>query len=744
MNEIIERWLERLWSRRGTRVLQGDQQGQTLIFVALAFFTLLAVVGLGIDLGIVYIERVRVAQAVDAAALAAAPELPLERAAHMRAMSYLEGNGYGYGFDSARYAAGEYMSDPDETTTIWIDTKYKRETDDTGSEIPDSANRIKVRARRQVFMTFMQFIGFSHFPVEATAEAENVTRIDTVLVYDRSGSMENETLCYGCWEPDSDKLYPSGTIFPLNWSDDLSATVKHCANECEEADYVAYTPDTDYDVNDCNYRHRDNDEYYIVIEAEEYSSINVDYHRDYYETYKTYWVVQRNEINERFVSDDKPWKIEDVGAMGRGGRGAYLSHHPYRDAGEGMGYLGVSCTYSDLEDGKMCGSFPAPQVDYKFQVPSDDDYYIWIRGQGGFDPGAQHIFWGLDGNPYGTETGFPKGANYDGAVEEDDHEQKLWDWRCLGEKRFSGGDTPTLNLWAGGAGFDVDRILITTDDSLNCHWDADPPGDAKDFGPNNGRTDGACRPCDPRFAGCNAADPEHKICIPPPHCDDDMRYDDLYDDEQPIRDALEAAKFFIRLQDPRFDQIGYVSYSTKAKIENELECLREGRCTSPDDPEDVFPDIVAALDATRAGGGTNIADGIREGMNVLDTGRGHNGRPGSVHIIALMTDGLANEYPSDGCHNDKYLWPRDPSESDDPDMSERENIAADCVIYYALEARKENITIYTITLGWGADQDLMKAVADITGGDHYHAVQSEELGAIFEKLYERIFVRLIH
>jgi hypothetical protein len=753
MNKTLERWLEKF--QRKTGVLRNDQQGQALIIVAIAFFVLLAFVGLGIDLGLVYVERVRVAQAADAAALAAAPELPTKEAAHMRALIYLQGNGYDYEAADTKLAVdtytkdGKYPVDPGGETTIWIDTAYAQESGAGGEVLEDTANRIKVRVRRQVFMTFMQFVGFSHFPVEATAEAENINRVDTTIVYDRSGSMEYNTLCYGCWGKEPDIPYPSGSIFPLPWSSTTTTTADHCADDCEDTDYVLYDDDTDYQVNDCNYYHEGDDQYYIVVEAEEYSDISVDYHSDYYAVYKTYWVVQRNAENAAFQKYEK-WDIEDVEAMGRDGRGAYLSHHPYRDAEDWLGGLGVACSLDALQDGERCRdawssgrpdgtlmeqpyptgmNFAAPRADYEFYAPRADNYYFWIRGQAAVQQTRwglernNRIFWGIN-NRYSEaeeEGDFPLDVGYDGAIGDS------WDWRCLGTKNLSAGDV-TLNLWAGGAGFDVDRILITTNDRGNaCSIDREPPGGVAGFAPNNGRTDRACDGCDPRFAGR----PGGHVDPYRPYCPRDTRYDDIYDDEQPIREALEAAKYYAGMWDPLFDQVGYVSYANEAVIECELQCLRDpsvGACNSA-----VITDtVIAALDKTRAGGGTNIADGIAKGIEVLSSSEIHYGRPGAAHIMVLLTDGQANLYPDNTC----WRWSVGGGATN-------EEKAAACVVYYAQQAANSDILIYTITLGWGADQDLMKQVAEITKGKHFHAPDASALNSIFEELYKLVFVRLV-
>jgi Mg-chelatase subunit ChlD len=140
--------------------------------------------------------------------------------------------------------------------------------------------------------------------------------------------------------------------------------------------------------------------------------------------------------------------------------------------------------------------------------------------------------------------------------------------------------------------------------------------------------------------------------------------------------------------------------------------------------------VLYALDRTRAGGNTNIADGIRLGIQVLNTVPPHYGRPGAAHIMVLMTDGEANEQPNSVC-DDEDLWPDGGG-------------AKDCVLYYARQARDNAIIIYTIGLGESADRELMAAVAELTGGFYRGADNREELDKIFDELFERIFLRLIH
>ncbi|HUW14752.1 MAG TPA: VWA domain-containing protein, partial [Anaerolineae bacterium] len=323
--------------------------------------------------------------------------------------------------------------------------------------------------------------------------------------------------------------------------------------------------------------------------------------------------------------------------------------------------------------------------------------------------------------------------------------ESTWAWRRLSKGEGGNqGDTVwlaagdhTLHLWAGGSGFDVDRMIISTDGTLD--------STEQNFYPNDGRTGWACEPCDPRFAGrpggaivCDPDDPSS--CTYRPDCsaggNPDQRKNAIYDDEQPIRNALEAAKHFVGRLNPRFDQVGYVRYSTDAQIANELQCLRRlgaDNCTA----QVITDTVLYALDRTRAGGSTNIAEGIKSGIDVLSTAAPHYGRPGAARVMVLMTDGQANRYPNYPDYHECWqedLW---------PDVGNWElDRAADCVVHYAQEARDNGIAICTISLGRSADRELMTEVAHLTGCTQHGADRRGELDHIFDELYERIFLRL--
>ena len=488
---------------------------------------------------------------------------------------------------------------------------------------------------------------------------------------------------------------------------------------------------------------------YLSIEAEHYSryASEADYHRDETEFPEIWWTLQRQ---------------PDVNASGLDNRGAFMMVGPHSPFA--MTYLDMDDIVHPPDDGTT------PRLDYDFTVPETGTYYVWMRAQGGTswwqddkDPltiekavARRRVYVGRDDTPMAvgeTPLHGPYGsgcaAHGDGrgcAASPDN-----WRWtRVLELPDLEGPDKVyKLNFWAAGSGFSLDKIVITNDPALEpapLSWkDGGGPGET------HGRNGWACREeaDDPRFA---PVDPESG------------ELDELYDDYQPVRDAKEAAKNFVRRLDPELDQVGYVVYNDKAKIKEELYCLKKlGSCEG-------FERIYDVIETTSAKGNTNIADAMWDGLRVLTTGtepepdpdgrgfppkvpgRMHYGRPNAAHIMILLTDGQANFYPGmvydekiispfpDGyanCYSDD-LWP----DQSDEDESENERLARECVVWFAHKARDRGVVIYTIGLGAQADNDLLEHVADITGGVHSYAPKADDLDAIFQTLYKNIFLRL--
>jgi Flp pilus assembly protein TadG len=682
--EIIMWWIRKVKLAWEARRLVRDENGQAMIIVVFSIIALMAIIGLGVDLGVVYVEKVRLARAVDAAALAGAQELPTEAAAHARAQEYLKANGYNPDNACIEIDGLGDCSGSTADTVISINT-----VDYQDGGAVNTANRITVEGQQQVQLSFLRVIGFDKVPIGASATAENIENLDIALVYDRSGSMQEDTRCYGCLD------IATGTAYPLPFG-----------NHCDPSEPLTYQ----------GYK-------YISIEAEHYSRYldEADYHIDWTEFPKIWWAMQRQ---------------PNRNASGPDNRGAWMMVGPH--TGDALHYP----TLSDIR--YPPDMYTTPRLDYDFTVPASGNYYVWIRAQGGSSnwtngTARRSVHVGLNGAAMATGSTPYYGPYNDGAS------SSAWRWtRVLRLNNLQANQTYALNVWAGGPGFRLDKIVITNDTRTNLmdngyplDWDYTGINDA---GPveTHGRTDWACMgSADPRFEPVNP---------------DGITLDDLYDDKQPIGAAKDAAVKFVRRLNKDLDQISYVWYSTNASIREELYCIKHyGSC--PD-----FERVVDAIESTYAEGSTNIAQALWYGLWTLSSGpepsatgvglppvsvgRVHYGRPGAAHILVLMTDGQANVYPSlpsgyGNCYSDN-LWPDQLGESDSQRRSR------ECVAWFAQQARNEGVVVYTIGLGSGADHDLLKHVAELTGGYYYVAPDAKDLDQIFEDLYERIFLRLIH
>lgn len=138
-------------------------------------------------------------------------------------------------------------------------------------------------------------------------------------------------------------------------------------------------------------------------------------------------------------------------------------------------------------------------------------------------------------------------------------------------------------------------------------------------------------------------------------------------------------------QTPFPESVGLVSYNNKATIDEPLTTN--------------LAQIQATMNTLEAAGGTNIGGGIQQGRQVLNSGSSNNY---VEKTMIVMTDGLHNTGANP--------------------------------LAQARVAAGENIVIHTITFGSGADQALMRDVAQAAGGNHYHAPTGQDLIDIYEEI----------
>ncbi len=102
---------------------------------------------------------------------------------------------------------------------------------------------------------------------------------------------------------------------------------------------------------------------------------------------------------------------------------------------------------------------------------------------------------------------------------------------------------------------------------------------------------------------------------------------------------------------------------------------------------------------------TNISAGMRKAREELE----NNARVGAFKLIILMTDGIANR-PSN------------------------ETVARQAALDEAQRAADDHYPIVTVSLGSGADTDLMDQIAEITNGVHFNIPGGQSVAEYEEDL----------
>ena len=195
------------------------------------------------------------------------------------------------------------------------------------------------------------------------------------------------------------------------------------------------------------------------------------------------------------------------------------------------------------------------------------------------------------------------------------------------------------------------------------------------------------------------------------------------------------------------DHLGLVSYDTTAR--------REVRVDDPD--EGIFVDISAdpitdrydlldTIQRHRQAGyyqaTTGLGDGVAEARSML----ADHGRYGARPTILVMTDGNANVSPDGWSLPGDWDWD-DVTDFDGDGVADytTEDVHKQYAFFHAKENIDDGATVHTMSVGAGADRDLMHAVAHSGGGVHIDvpggfdtATNEELLREAFRKIAARV------
>jgi len=800
--------------------LQSKEKGQSFIILAFTFVGFIALLGLAIDLGMVFIERTALKRAIDAAVLSGVTELGNEEEAGIRALEYLNLNGYdltdsnvyfkGCIRDLSDYykSDGSYCgtagcggdgntnqvvnsqdfypyqlmqpSDDDVTNVFWIDTYRYQSTRDCGDvdgnpatpPLLGDANKLVVTGTVSVDMSFMNLLGRPAVDVTDHAIAQNLDSIDAAIVLDRSGSMEFDPVCYGCWERTASPnpldsppysgyyTYPAnGDIYRLGLTDGFSNThrIRACTTDTFDADQDLPVPSNIYAFNYGDTVYSSGGNRYAIMEAELYSLNPNPANPELQASGKGYWAIQRGEAN--YSSEGTPYYASSGTSIDS--RGAHVAYHPSIVGSQGAIY-GKYASLADAQSGN------SPWLEYDFRLYQQAGWttgttgYIWVRVHAGrgMDVGGawfrdttpSDAYWAL--TPVGSA--FPMGSAVKQVPQVSDGSS--WRWIRVTSFTIDTSQPYRFYFFAGSPGYSIDRIVITDNPSSSGH-----NGNGSALG--NARTDpvtaasayrAACDICNIPY-GEKIDDPttQCNFFTSPPGARDNTT-DPMFDEwEMPLRKSKEAIKFFITRLDPDRDQVGFVYYSTAGRQKTELACKRAAQtqginCSIPPSPIS-YTTVLRNVEDTRANGGTPTAYGMKDGLEVL----GFQVAPGSPGNFDMACDGSANSSCSRGGGAQKVLilltdgnpnstsFGNGCSSGSAPPWPSNNNASYRCPLEYAQKAASAGITVYTIGLGFGVDRDWLKEVARLGNGQAYFSASGGDLNIIFNQILSNIYVRLI-
>lgn len=160
-------------------------------------------------------------------------------------------------------------------------------------------------------------------------------------------------------------------------------------------------------------------------------------------------------------------------------------------------------------------------------------------------------------------------------------------------------------------------------------------------------------------------------------------------------DAIASVQTFINLlnQSPQQERVSLTVYNHMVATPQALT-----------NNYSLIPYSLMAISANFTAGGTNIGDGILAGITALSDPVYR--RPWATPVVIVLTDGVHNYGTSP---------------------------------YSAAYTAKDNkVTVYSITFSDEAEQWLMEDVAEIAGGQHYHAIDAAQLQAAFKEIASQL------
>ena len=206
----------------------------------------------------------------------------------------------------------------------------------------------------------------------------------------------------------------------------------------------------------------------------------------------------------------------------------------------------------------------------------------------------------------------------------------------------------------------------------------------------------------------------------------------------PFHSMKEGMSLFLEfLDDLEFgDNVGLVTYATEARREEDLDDMGDGQTVDlggvliSNDYEAI--DVIQShKQAAHYSNTTALGDGIKVAIELLDEQK----REGSRPVLLVMTDGNANVRPYGWSLPSNWDW----NEITDFDGDGYADYTTwDSNKQYAFFELKQAIdagyTVHTLSVGYGADSELMEAIAKAGGGIWINVPGSSSVAAMEEEI----------
>lgn len=189
---------------------------------------------------------------------------------------------------------------------------------------------------------------------------------------------------------------------------------------------------------------------------------------------------------------------------------------------------------------------------------------------------------------------------------------------------------------------------------------------------------------------------------------------------------------FVNNMNSAYDQIGYVDFGSQGTLNQDFTTNFTNLKTTITSTWDPGITTASNMNGDDEDHYTNIAHGIWYGVNRHLTSP--NKRAGVSKVIVLLSDGVPNKY----CSNSASASAQTSTCTDTQNTTTATQWSKDAADY----AKANNIIIYTISYGAGADTALMADIAARTGGKHYITPNEATLNTAFQEIAKSTHVKL--